>query len=395
MIAIFLSPLYILINILIFLVFLRWLCTLHSIFNFRISQVVLFALFMFNALALVIGFFMQESPVKRILMRLGTQWIGILGIIVMVLIVVKIIYAIARRTPLRESVFFSVSGHRLIGTGVIILIFILVFIGSVHANALKVVHYTIETDKVLPGGSIKVALAADWHLGYAVGEEQMGQMVDKINAENVDLVCFAGDYFDNSYTAIENPEAIEEHLKTIKSTYGVYGCMGNHDINEAILAGFTFKTDQEKTVDPNFETFLEASGIQILSDEKTIPVEGVVLVGRKDPERAEKMNTTRESAAEVLQGIDPEDYCIVLDHEPKELEALADNGANLDLGGHVHDGQTFPGNILAHIVWENPLGVEKVEQMYSIVTAGVGTWGPKMRLGTDADLTIIEIQSTQ
>jgi len=393
MIAVFLSPLYVVINNLIFLVFLRWLCTLHGLFNFRISQVVLFALFMFNALALVIGFFMQESEAKRILMRLGTQWIGILGIIVMVLIGVKIIHAIARRTPLKESVFFTVPGHRLIGTGVIILIFSLVMIGSMHANALKVVHYTIQTDKDLPGGSIKVALAADWHLGYAVGEAQMQQMVDKINAEKVDLVCFGGDYFDNSYTAIENPEVIKETLKTITSTYGVYGCMGNHDINEAILAGFTFKTDQEKAVDPNFETFLEGSGIQILSDEQTIPVEGIVLVGRKDPERAEKMNTTRQSATEVLEGINPEAYCIVLDHEPKELEALAENGADLDLGGHVHDGQTFPGNILANRVWENPLGMEKVEQMYSIVTAGVGTWGPKMRLGTDADIMIIEIQS--
>ena len=43
---------------------------------------------------------------------------------------------------------------------------------------------------------------ADWHLGYNIGEGQMRRMVEKINAADVDLVCVAGDMFDNEYEAV-------------------------------------------------------------------------------------------------------------------------------------------------------------------------------------------------
>ena len=36
----------------------------------------------------------------------------------------------------------------------------------------------------------------------------------------------------------------------------------------------------------------------------------------------------------------------VIDHEPKELKELADAGVDVDLGGHTHNGQLFPGNVL-------------------------------------------------
>ena len=32
--------------------------------------------------------------------------------------------------------------------------------------------------------------------------------------------------------------------------------------------------------------------------------------------------------------------------------------------------------------------------MYSIVTSGVGIYGPDMRVGTDADITVVEIELT-
>ncbi len=34
---------------------------------------------------------------------------------------------------------------------------------------------------------------------------------------------------------------------------------------------------------------------------------------------------------------------LVIDHEPRELQELADTGVDVDLCGHTHDGQVFPG----------------------------------------------------
>ena len=55
---------------------------------------------------------------------------------------------------------------------------------------------------------MKVVLVADLHLGYNIGVSQITKMVDKINAEDPDLVVIAGDIFDNEYEALEDPDAL-------------------------------------------------------------------------------------------------------------------------------------------------------------------------------------------
>lgn len=48
----------------------------------------------------------------------------------------------------------------------------------------------------------------------------------------------------------------------------------------------------------------------------------------------------------------------------------------MDLCGHTHDGQMFPGNILVAMMWENSCGYLNVDGMHNIVTSGVGVFGP-------------------
>ena len=61
---------------------------------------------------------------------------------------------------------------------------------------------------------------------------------------------------------------------------------------------------------------------------------------------------------------------LVIDHEPDQLQELADAGVDLDLCGHTHDGQMFPGNLLIRLAWKNPAGVLQVGDMTSCVTQG-------------------------
>lgn len=82
----------------------------------------------------------------------------------------------------------------------------------------------------------------------------------------------------------------------------------------------------------------------------------------------------------------------MIDHEPRELEALADAGVDLDLCGHTHDGQMFPGNIITALMWENSYGYLKVGEMHNIVTSGVGVFGPFMRVGTKSEICVIDVK---
>ena len=82
---------------------------------------------------------------------------------------------------------------------------------------------------------------------------------------------------------------IKEILKGIKSKYGVYACWGNHDLNEPILAGFTFNGTEDNYNDPRMEEFLTDAGIHLLDDESVLIDNKFYIVGRRDASRCEKV----------------------------------------------------------------------------------------------------------
>ena len=86
----------------------------------------------------------------------------------------------------------------------------------------------------------------------------------------MDLVCIAGDFFDNEYDAVQYPEKTISILKEIKSTYGVYACWGNHDFKEKLLAGFTVPIKNGQHTDTRMDDFLKQSGIRILDDKAVL-----------------------------------------------------------------------------------------------------------------------------
>ena len=75
----------------------------------------------------------------------------------------------------------------------------------------------------------------------------------------------------------------------------------------------------------------------------------------------------------------------------KELDKTAAAGVDLDLCGHTHDGQIFPGNLIIHLFWENSCGYLRKGTMHNIVTSGAGIWGPNMRVGTNSEICPITV----
>ena len=107
--------------------------------------------------------------------------------------------------------------------------------------------YEVEVAKEFEDKTMTVVLAADMHLGYSIGEWHMRQMVDRINEMDADVVCFAGDIFDNEFDSVKNPDKVEEILRGIKSKYGVYACYGNHDLDEPCLLYTSGKINEKES----------------------------------------------------------------------------------------------------------------------------------------------------
>ena len=83
---------------------------------------------------------------------------------------------------------------------------------------------------------------------------------------------------------------------------------------------------------------------------------------------------------------------LVLQHEPKEFEALRGAGADIALCGHTHAGQMFPGNLIVPFFNENAWGYKRLHELDTYVTAGVGYYGPPLRVGTDSEITVINLK---
>ena len=395
MLALFFAPVYILLNIYVLRWGYLWIGNCHHLFQSMIFRLILTVFYTLVALTPLTGFLIRKPAfLHRILKITSNYFLGIFMYILMVLLSIDII-----RLFLKYVVHASWIQSRIVfaavGACCICVVIIISFSGIYHAKHIKVTPYKITVDKSAPDmDSLKIVLLADTHFGYNSGAVHAQEIVDKINEQNPDLVCIAGDIFDNEYDAVREPEKISEILRTIRSKYGVYACWGNHDLNEPILAGFTFKhkkEDSKQLKDPRMKRFLQNSNIQLLEDEAVLIDNSFYVVGRKDASLVEKIEEKRKTPAQLTQKLDKDKTIIVIDHQPKELQDIADAGVDLDLCGHTHDGQTFPGNFTVKFLWENPCGYLQKGSMHNIVTSGSGVWGPAMRVGTDSEICTIDL----
>ena len=396
MIAIYLSPIYLLLNLYILRWAYLWMGTCHSILRTLGFRLIFAVIYVLLSTSLLTGFLIKNpKSLHRMLKITGNYFLGIF-LYTLVIILLADFGRILLKYVFHASWIHSRTAFTVAGAICALLILLLSACGIFHAKYIKTTSYDVIINKTIPERtSMKVVLLADTHFGYNAGVLHARELVRKINKQKPDLVCIAGDIFDNEYDAIRNPEKLEKTLRGIKSTYGVYACWGNHDLNEEILAGFTFKHkdgDLSDIKDLRMKKFLEDSNIHILEDESVLINDQFYVIGRKDASLTEKIHETRKAPAQLTEKLDRDKPIIMIDHQPKELQELADAGVDLDLCGHTHDGQTFPGNFTIKLMWENPCGFLSKDNMTNITTSGAGVWGPAMRIGTDSEICSINIQ---
>jgi predicted MPP superfamily phosphohydrolase len=143
---------------------------------------------------------------------------------------------------------------------------------------------------------------------------------------------------------------------------------------------------------------LSGLGIRVLQNEhEVVRHRGaeVVVGGVLDP--AVRMMDERLSPDPVAALGDaartaPEALRLLLAHNPKLAPAAARAGWQVQLSGHTHAGQFLPWTLVTrwvHAPHFHGLSREGAMQVY--VSAGTGTWGPPVRLGTTPELTVLRL----
>lgn len=392
MIFLFLLPFYLGVSSYMMFRFFYWMKHCNHRFNWLRFKVPFAVVYLFMALSPVIAFLLPKSAVAIVIRRISTYWIGIMLYSLLYVVLFDLLTLIAKHTKLKNTLLFSRGSVISIGSVVVACAVATCLYGIFNARNIKVNEYSVTVNKSCGSDKhLKAVLVADLHMGYAIGVDHITNMVEKINQQDADIVIIAGDIFDNSYDGMDDPEGIKAQLKSIKSKYGVYAVYGNHDIDEKILMGFTFDWGGKQLHSEKMTNFMKECNIKLINDESVLINDEFYLVGRRDTDKPGTEDGTRAEISELTKDLDKTKPIFVLSHEPDELQKTADAGADIDFSGHTHDGQLFPGNLTIGLFWENPCGMIKKDNMYSIVTSGVGVYGTFMRVGTDAEICSVDI----
>ena len=342
----------------------------------------------------VAGTLLKDSPLKFTCQGAGNIWLGFLfyfyGIFITGILCILIFGLITILSghprhilPLMlPAALISVCGS-----------LILLVYGLHHAQQTIVTDYDVTISKpgALPG-DLKVVLIGDLHLSVNSNPQMIRNMVDEINRQNADMVLVAGDIFTSSYKALKDPDRYSAILSEIRSEYGTFAVYGNHDVEEDLFGGFPISPISEAFRSESMEQFFKDCHFTVLADETVSLADGsLILAGRVDGEKAGDGTAIRETPAQLLEEADTNKPVIVLEHEPVEFEALKESGADLALSGHTHAGQMFPGNLIVPFFNENAYGYKVVSGLQSIVTSGIGYYGPPMRVGTNSEIAVLNI----
>ena len=395
MLALILSPFYVAI---IYWVCRRWykFISALNIKNKRLDFWLkhfswsMFLLTIFIGLAFILP---EDNFLRRPLFKIGAYWLGIsLYLILYVALIDLLRWIYSKVFKDKYNDFYARTICTLL---IIVLTGVTSIYGIINAKIVRTTEYKITINK--DGGNFKemtIAMFGDPQFGYNIGEYHLKQAVDIINKNDVDIVCVVGDIFDNQYSAIKHPDKINDLFNQIKSKHGMYAVLGNHDVEEPILCGFTFNDDdlENKLASKEMLDFIKKSGMVLLYDENVIINDSVNLYGRADQERPNLGNITRKESGDIFKEVDTTKPLFVLDHEPREYDELEKAGVDLMMAGHTHDGQLWPTKIATDIIWENPYGLWVKNAFHAITTSGLGLFGPNMRVGTIAEVCIIHVK---
>jgi len=225
---------------------------------------------------------------------------------------------------------------------------------------------------------VKAAHMTDTHIGHFRGASTLQRLVDKVNDKNVDIVFFTGDLLDSKYQL--KPESLAP-LGNLKAP--VYFVEGNHDVYTG--------------TDP-IKEYLRKIGINVLSNEirnwNDLQIIGLdhMLADENavSPHADPNGPNIRKTLSEL--NIDQSKPTVLLHHGPDGIKYAKENGIALYLAGHTHAGQLWPITHIAKLMFEVNKGLHNFDGTQVYVSQGTGTFGPPMRVGTDSELTILNLK---
>ena len=282
--------------------------------------------------------------------------------------------------------FFSISvAYPYVGATAVVIAVAALSVGWYLNHCAWAAHYELTTEKQVP--PLKVVMFADSHLGTTFHADGFAERLQLMQAHNPDVVFVVGDYVDDE-TRREDMIKATQALGKLKTKYGVYFVMGNHDkgyYNNA-RRGFT----KQDLIDE-----LQKAGVKVLQDETVLADGAFYIIGRQDYSIEQEGRGRRLSMDDLTAQLDKNKYMIVLDHQPADFKHQ--QNVDLVLSGHTHCGQLFPFNWVGEWIGANDSVYGHTQQGNAnfIVTSGLSSWAIQFKTGTKSEYVVIDILPKQ
>ncbi|MGB2914173.1 MAG: metallophosphoesterase, partial [Pyrinomonadaceae bacterium] len=246
-----------------------------------------------------------------------------------------------------------------------------------EANSLSLERVEIRLKRLPPKlDGFKIIQLSDTHHSPFTGLEHIERAIKIANRLRPDMFLLTGDYVshDREYIA-----PVAAALGRLKSRYGTYACLGNHDHwTDADLVTKLFRGEGINV--------LVNQGFRFETRRGSFWIAGVDdhMVGKTDVPAS-------------LRGSFPDEMKLLLAHNPIIFREAARYGVDLTLSGHTHGGQIKlrddEKRILPQRKLKAGLHTRRNSQVY--ITRGIGTVVVPMRYQCPPEISLLELRTAE
>lgn len=335
-------------------------------------------IYIFLVSSLFIGYILQSVSINLLsetMVKIGSTTLGILFYVLLFLVFFDLLRLINHFLPFYPD--FITKNYQKVkliaGIFTIISVIVIVIHGFYNADRTRIVELDLKINKNI--APLNIVALSDIHLGTTVNHREVDRMIREINRLNPDIVLLAGDITDNNIKVVKQYRLIER-FSEIKSRYGIYSCMGNHDYISRANEQISYYTK---------------NGINILKDTSVLIDNRFWIIGRDDYTGFSFSGIKRKPLDSLMENIDPGLPVILLDHQPYELGTTSKYPVDLQFSGHTHRGQFWPLGYITGKLFEKDWGYIKKGNTHFYISSGFGTAGIPMRVGTQSEIINIKL----